>query len=586
MSDTVQLSDQFLVASSLKSDPEVRMSKGKKVVSVSDLNQGSYQSGLITIDATNQLNGSQGFASLREAYLTVPYIVTAKNTGANDLGTAISRFIVAPKCGVWNFISDLECELNGKQILTTNEYKNFWNNVRAMTEISQVDIAKHGSDMFLAPDDWTSINFAAAAGGNGDGYANNSLDSSAKFDAGMTQAQEPKAYNSGFNARVASTPMPIDATTNASFGWPTLNVAAQKQIAQQSGRGCWLEYVNAANNRGSAGNINGVWVYMLKIRLADLHPLFKELDLVANPQLKLRYRVNAGTTSVVGSGAANQFSLVSTTMTSGNVCPIMVSAAGSTNEPMNGVFGTSVTTLSVAFGPLQNQFTTTASIGDVLPYTTTRLNIPFYDLVDPRPIISKPIKTVRYLDCFAQYFKQRAGLGVTAGQQNAAFNFQLSASLKNVKYIAMIPFAETSSGHWATAHGTEQFQSPFDSAPWTCQPGASVRNFQVQLGNSNVFAKTHEYDYESFMDEFSKLGCINGDVTREMNSGLVDLDHWTYAQRIMVADCSRISDKDVPASIQVSGINSCSQGSNYLILAVYERSLELDRLTGEVVSFD
>jgi hypothetical protein len=88
------------------------------------------------------------------------------------------------------------------------------------------------------------------------------------------------------------------------------------------------------------------------------------------------------------------------------------------------------------------------------------------------------------------------------------------------------------------------------------------------------------------MDEFTKLGSINGDCSREMNNGLVDLDHWTHAQRIMVADCSRISEKDVPSSIQVSGINSCAQGSNYLILAVYERSLELDRLTGEVVRFD
>lgn len=150
----------------------------------------------------------------------------------------------------------------------------------------------------------------------------------------------------------------------------------------------------------------------------------------------------------------------------------------------------------------------------------------------------------------------------------------------------MIPFAETSAGHWVGAHGTEQFQSPFDSAPYTFQPGSCVRNFQVQIGSTNVFAKTHEYDYESFIDEFSKLGAINGDVSREMNNGLVDIDRWTFAQRVMIADCSRITEKDVPTSIQVSGTNSCSQGSNYLVLAVYEREMSIDRLTGEVERSD
>lgn len=587
MSDSVQLSDQFLLASSLKTDSEMLVSKGKRVLYTSDLNQGSYTGGLITIDATSQLNGSKGFSSLREAYLTVPYVVTARN-GSIALSGTPSRYILAPKCGVWNFISDLEVELNGKQVLTTNEYKNFWNNLRAMTEISPNDMYKHGSELFLAPDDWQSINFSAAGGSNGDGYSNNSVLGTSGFDNTLGQTQEPRAFNSGLFTRLGSTPMVVDsAETQDTFGWASLKGSGARNMAAQAGRGCFLE--QASNNAANA--VMGVWVYMLKIRLIDLHPLFKEFDLLANPQIKLRYRVNAGTTTIQATGA-NQYTLSSTVMTSGNVCPIMIAGAG-TGEPLNGLLSANTQSFSVSFGPLGNAFTALSTplsnnitVAGSLPYTTTRLHIPFYDLIDPRPIISKPVKTVRYLDCYAQYFKGRAGTGVsTAGQHNASFNFQISASLKNLKYVAMIPFAETSAGHWASAHGTEQFASPFDSAPWTCQAGASVRNFQVQVGNQNAFAKTHEYDYESFIHEFSKLASINGDISREMNNGLVDIDHWTYAQRILVADCSRITDKDVPASIQVSGVNSCSQGSNYLILCVYERELAYDRLTGEIEYF-
>lgn len=607
MSDSVQLSDQFLVASTHKSDPDVRTSKRKQVVYVSDLQQGSYTSGQVQIDATNQLNGSQGFASLREAYLTIPYVITAKNTGTQGFSAPLSRFACALKTGVWNVISDLEVELGGRSILTTNDYKSFWANLRAMTETSVGDMYKHNAENFLQPDDWFSINWDSTATTAGDGYSNNQCDTTQFLDATLGQGQENRSTNSGFVARLNNTPAVVDTTTNKAWGWPTLGKSAIQQIVSQHGRGGFIEATTAA-----AGANAGTWIYMLKIRLVDLHPLFKELDLMANPQIKIRYRVNCGTVAinmartdvaptVTFSGAPasnlntlsdltlaekkNAMSLNSVTMTSGTVCPIMV-ASGANGQPMSTVSSTVASQISFSFGVLRNAFTDTASIAQYLPYSTTRLQIPFYDLVDPRPIVSKPVKTVRYLDCFAQYFQNQGGSGVVDGQQNAAFNFQLSATLKNVKYVAMIPFANTSTGHWAS--GTlkaEQFQSPFDSAPWTFQPGASVRNFQVQLGNTNVFSKVSEYDYEGFLHEFAKLGSINGDITHELNTGLIDMDRWTYAHRVLIADCSRISEKDVPTAIQISGTNTCSQGSNYLVLAIFERDMTYDRLTGEVLEF-
>ena len=576
MADTVQLSDQFLLASSMKHEPEVHVSKSKRVVTVDDQHQ-SYQSGLVTIDSSNNLNGSRGFASLREAYLTIPYIITAKSTATGASAASIGnlkRFALGLKAGVWNVISDLEVELNGKSVLTTTEYKSFWANLRAQTEMSMADVYKHGAETLAYPDDWFSTNFSSVASGNGDGFGNNGCLPATTLDATLGQAQESRSFNSGLFQRLLTTPMPVDTTTHDANGWPTLVKGAGAQIAQQHGRGCWVETTLV-----TPGSIAGHWIYMLKIRLSDLHPLFKEIDLMSNPQIKLRYRVNCGTTSI--SGTTSSMKLDQTVMTSGTVCPIMFASASS-GEPMNGVCAEN-SQLSVSFGVLQNAFASIADISQYIPYSSTRLNIPFYDLVDPRPIISKPVKTVRFLDCHAQYYRGQAGTGVSTQQQNAPFNFQLSSSHKNIKYVALIPFSETSSGHFETANKTEQFQSPFDAAPWTCQVGSSVRNFQVTLGNQTVFSKTHEYDYENFIDEFSKLGAINGDLSREMNNGLINIDQWTFANRVMIADCSRISQKDVPSAVQVSGVNSCSQGSNYLVLCVYERELTYDRLTGEVL---
>ncbi|GMF24166.1 unnamed protein product [Phytophthora lilii] len=94
------------------------------------------------------------------------------------------------------------------------------------------------------------------------------------------------------------------------------------------------------------------------------------------------------------------------------------------------------------------------------------------------------------------------------------------------------------------------------------QPGSSIRDFQVQVGNKNVFQDVHSYDWMTFLDEFSKIGAVNGDLSREISTGLIGIDKWQTAQRILVADCSRVSEVDVPQSIKVSGTNIATQGTN------------------------
>ena len=68
----------------------------------------------------------------------------------------------------------------------------------------------------------------------------------------------------------------------------------------------------------------------------------------------------------------------------------------------------------------------------------------------------------------------------------------------------------------------------------------------MQIGNDNVFTKTQDYDFESWNDEFRKLGAINGGLTHEISNGLIDFQKWQTVQRILVADCSRITNKGVP----------------------------------------
>ncbi|EGZ30663.1 hypothetical protein PHYSODRAFT_469865 [Phytophthora sojae] len=468
MSDT-QLADQFLYQSSLKSDPAVKVSSRKRVPYVIDLNQGSYANGIITIDATAQLNGAEGFACLRDAYVVIPYKVSMKNTHASTaLAAAANRLSVGLKCGIWNVIDGMSLELNGKSLISMSEYKLFANNLRAQAETS---VNKHGAEDFLFPDSSGSLLFSSATSSlYGDGYSNTASDITPALGTASTGAGV-LASNEGFVKRLLSNP-PTAGGQNTN-GWVSIASGAANTIANQFGRGAFL-------------------------------------DLMANPQIKLRFRVNQGS-AVINLSTTKAMSLSSTTLVSGQSCPIMVaSSAGS--APNSGVFNaTTAGQISVAWGAITNSLEPTID-STYFPFTTTRLYVPFLDLENPQALISKPNKTVRYMDYYAQWFYQRAGTGVSSTQLNTAFDLQLST--------------------------IQQFQSCFDSAPWTVQPGSSIRNFNVRIGSQQVFDISYDYDFQDFINEFAKLGSINGDLTKELSNGLIDYQTWQQTNRVLVADVS------------------------------------------------
>ncbi|GMF47743.1 unnamed protein product [Phytophthora fragariaefolia] len=198
-------------------------------------------------------------------------------------------------------------------------------------------------------------------------------------------------------------------------------------------------------------------------------------------------------------------------------------------------------------------------------------------------IISKPVKKVRYNDCYAQWFNQCAGAGKSSTQLNASVDLQLSASVKNAKYIVVLPFAEQTNNFVSAT--VQQFQSPFDSAPWTVQPGSTIRNFNVRIGSTQVFDISHDYDFHHFTNELAKIGAINGDLTPELTNGLLDYQTWSLSNCMLIADVSRLTERDVPQSIQIQGTNAGCQGVDILTLVISEQELTFDRLTGEILDF-
>ncbi|KAE8905675.1 hypothetical protein PF005_g24276 [Phytophthora fragariae] len=69
---------------------------------------------------------------------------------------------------------------------------------------------------------------------------------------------------------------------------------------------------------------------------------------------------------------------------------------------MNSVLGaTAAGTIAVSWDAIVNALEPTID-GTYMPFTTTRLYVPFVHLENPQAIISKPVKKVRFNDCYAQ----------------------------------------------------------------------------------------------------------------------------------------------------------------------------------------
>jgi hypothetical protein len=593
MTDSTQIADKFLLESTEAPDEFNQFSQHKNVAYSIDLNQGSYSSGQVIFDLTNQLNGSSGFASLRDSYIVFPYVVAMKNPTSGSQTAAANAMSVGFKCNLANIIDRVQVEINGKTIVNPQNYLNFANNLRVMTEWSQEDLAKWGATSLVYPDDVNSIGWNDTANTDlvGDGYYNNGND--LKTRASTTATAPMFACNTGFAKRLLANANVSGANT---FGWNSLTAANSKATNQAAGRSSFVAGV--ATDGTAAGVVMGTWYTMVKLRLIDLHPLFRELDLIQNPQIKLTLFVNTGVAGFNNATDANKSpTLTATTLTSGNTCPIMIaSAAKSTTVIVNTNADTfaaaaTVSNTAVSFGVLNGSVYADASaFGSNFPFSTCRIYTPFYDIIDKQALIERPIKTSNYIDVFTQSFK---GQALTRG---ANFQLQLSANLKNLRYLAVFPFANSSVAGAGTAGSTkvyiaatnlDQYASPFDSAPWTCCPGASVTNYNVMVGNQWVYNNAVSYEHQNFIEEFSKINAINGGLTHYLSNGLIDEYKWTMAQSILLTDLSRCAPemRDVPQSILIQGTNGCDQGLDFVVIAGYERSITINKISGEVVDF-
>jgi hypothetical protein len=106
------------------------------------------------------------------------------------------------------------------------------------------------------------------------------------------------------------------------------------------------------------------------------------------------------------------------------------------------------------------------------------------------------------------------------------------------------------------------------------------------VSGSNVFQSNINYNFENFLQQWRQGNSLNGGLTDNMSSGLIDKNAWSSGYNIVYVDLSKkISQAadDISRAIQITGTNGSLVSVDYYVIVSYQRELLLSTSTGNLI---
>lgn len=494
----------------------------KEYAWVPDTNNGSYN-GQITFDLTS-LGQSQRWINYSEAYIEIPYVISAKSTIALVGPAIVTAASLGLKDGFHQLIDSLSVEINGRTVIQTQNFINAHTQFKLLTTSSFNDITKNGpTNGFFS--DGMNFTFNAVPGDEGIGYCNSN--------------------NEIFAGRKGQTTN-YDPTVNV---MPTIN--AEESIA--AGRSYF-------SREGSAENTIYTWVVLAQIRLSDITDLFSKIPICKTTDIRLTINYNSSKMVVGCTFGPTTYRIISYQQVSGHSCAYMLSPAS--------FIPTAACELSISSNVMKS------GLGTVVPkITNCRLYVPFYkasDSVSLALIQSFPTTTFNYNDIYTYLVPD-----ILPGSN---FCNTLTTGILDPQYLIVIPFPKTNA---LPNLNIATYQSPFDTAPGTTS-GIILKDFNVQIAGVNVFPSNIKYDFEMFNHELSKINAIDGNMTLGLTNGILNYYMFQQGYRMYIADLSRKepSQSNVTKSITITGYNTTAIDIELICFIAYKKKLSIQTSTG------
>lgn len=568
--------DLVVYNQSVEEAPTSSIMLDKKWLSVLDQNNGSYSSGQSTLETTS-LATSDRLMNYREAYLTVPLVITVgNNTDVNTAGigdaAAKSKF-VGLKNSYTSLIHSMSVDLNGSNIIQQTPFSEFYNAFCLMTSLSWDDVKTQGSTIGFYPDDAlsaTSFTNDAPEGTAGATVNNQDL---------LTPGSETIAVvghigNKGFSERLKY----INYDATAKINGATAEVDQSAFLTTASATTLYKSQIfTLYTGAGDDSPVIQTQV-MAVIKLRHLHNFFNHVPLARGLQFRFIINFNQST-STVSNDATNLTAEAVIKSQFGGVNPLMIASAKTGNGGAGQTAATGTIRADLSIGrtcldTLLASHSGTASSG--LPQSVA-LNVPSY-IMSPSLagayVSANSSKRINYTDIY-----QFKIAGVTA---NETINQLVTSGIRGVRSVCVMPMLPQASNGDVAEH--QSVQSDCGGGPTALL--AQVTNFQVQLGGVNQIQTSGRYEYEIFQNYVYGAKSVNGGNSDGLTSSLIGQSDWARKYLYYYIDCNRGTDmeRDTPKSVQVQLQNLSAKTIDYYIYVEYENSFSLDVGTGNIVS--
>jgi len=570
------MNDKLVYDLSLETEGVPNVFIRKDWLNILDNQNGNYQGNQSVID-TSQISNANKFMNYREAYLAIPLLLSVEATAnaGNDVNIGVGG--VGLKNWFGQIIHSFNLDYNGSTVIQQTNFINMWNSFKLLTSLNYDDIELHGATIGFYPDIPDAFEYSVDGA---IGIGNSNCDVSEILNVGNFQNQLVAAPaningNTGLQRRIKN----INFLTSVANTYD--NYTTNERFASM-----WLSNVSSRNAAAVELPLMQVSV-MAVVYLKHLSSFFNFVPLLKGAFMKITMSFNSGTSTVTADSV--NFRTYDNVNTTGGTNPLLIPShrTGSNWIANIGGAGANAITLkyniSVGNRCLDNQMPLARNeLGNVasniyLYVPAYSFNPTFYDAY----IASSP-KRVVYTDVY-QYQVPRI--------QTPSFNTLISNGISNIKSVLVIPFLATNLKNTVAPNNVEvvypQWQSPFDTAgSGTTAPFALIKNFQVQISGQNAVYNNQQYSFEEFNNQL--LGCngVNGGLLDGVTSGLIDFQGFKNSYCYYYVNVERMlpSEKNVPKSVQISGIIQHAKDLELMVFVEYENSMKFDLQTGARVA--
>jgi len=546
-------------------------------------NQSQNYSGNQCVIDTSQLANSNKYMNYREAYLSIPLLMTLNATtqATDNLRPATVSCDYALALSAWSgsLIHSLTLDYNGTTIIQQTPLQSIWNVFKLQCSLSWGDVISQGATIGFFPDSALSFAYQQTASLNGIGICNNvnapvvdapvvsgALNSYLSANRGIAKRQMLTNYDpAGLTGVAGSQPFSSLFTATA---------------CQQAYKSFVLTKID-----GVAATSKGVFQQcaMVQVKLKHLHSFFDNAPLLKGVFMRLTMNLNNTSFTFTSAGAGGVITLGSVTSAYSGVNPLMLcSASAGSGNALTFLGDSYIASIAVGARPLASGVAGATNVANGTLAQSITLNVPAYTFnpTFESSYLASPVKRIEYTDIY-QYQVQNIASGGYVNQL-------ITNGIAGIVGVLIVPFLTPV----ATAPANlgiqvPQIQSPFDTAgSGTTAPLAIFTNFNVVVAGQNMIYNTERYTYEQFINQQYGHLAVNGGLTDGLTSGLIDQLSWETNQCYWWVDCSRMLpvEEQVPKSVNIIGNNLSALALDLIVYVEYKCGLSIDVLSGARVA--